>query len=71
MIELRPHRIYIVGEQMRTAPGWSAAPILDLKNLSSPLTIRGNGARLLAQPGRRFGMFNLELGKPWSTARRT
>lgn len=65
-IALRPGRTYIVGAQNRGAgeAGWTPAPILTLRNLRSPITILGNGARLKAQPGLRFGTFDLETDQP-------
>ena len=62
-IELRPGRTYIVGSQLLAAGRWSPAPILELGRLSLPLTIVGNGARLVAQAGLRFGTFDPRTGK--------
>ncbi len=63
-IELRAGRTYVVGAQLRTASGWKPQPILELAKLTRPLAILGNGARLLAQPGLRYGTFNGETGEP-------
>src|SRR5690242_11178574 len=65
-ISLRSGRTYIVGAQnlRKEQGGWVAEPILNLSGLHSPLTILGNGARLRAQPGLRFGTFDLESGEP-------
>lgn len=62
-IQLQSGRTYVVGKQTRTATGWKAEPILELSKLKAPLTILGNGSRLLAQPGLRFGTFDLDSGK--------
>jgi hypothetical protein len=62
-IELRPDRTYVVGDQSLTRAGWSPQPILELKRLTAPLAILGNGARLLAQAGLRFGTFDMGTGK--------
>lgn len=65
-VALRAKRTYVVGAQTRGegATGWAAEPILELHHLTAPLTIFGNGARLLAQPGLRFGTFDLATGEP-------
>jgi hypothetical protein len=63
VIELRPERTYVVGAQRLAAERWTAVPILDLSKLSMPLTIVGNGARLVAQAGLRFGTFDPRSGK--------
>lgn len=63
-IELNRGRIYVVGNQTLAPSGWKAEPILDLKNLRLPLTILGNGSRLVAQRGLRFGTFDLLSGEP-------
>ena len=65
-IALRRGRTYIVGAQSRrrSPAGWAREPILELRGLRSPVTILGNGARLRAQPGLRFGTFDLESDRP-------
>lgn len=64
-ISLRPGRTYVVGAQSRgIALGWKPEPILELNGLRSPLRILGNGARLRAQAGLRFGTFDLATGEP-------
>ena len=65
-IALGARRTYVVGSQTRGGSGlaWSPDPILELQGLSSPLTILGNGARLRAQPGLRFGTFEPETDRP-------
>ena len=65
-ISLRSGRTYIVGRQSRGKGEalWTPEPILELDGLHSPLTIIGNGARLRAQPGLRFGTFHAETDKP-------
>jgi hypothetical protein len=63
VIELRPGRTYIVGSQLPAAEGWRPSPILELSRLRMPLTILGNGARLIAQSGLRFGTFDRQSGR--------
>lgn len=65
-ISLRSGRTYVVGGQnlRKEAGGWMAEPILNLSSLRSPLTILGNGARLRAQSGLRYGTFDLGTGEP-------
>lgn len=65
-IALRPNATYVVGSQSRGNGGWGwkPNPILEFRNLQSPLIIVGHGARLVAQSGLRFGTFNLQSGKP-------
>lgn len=62
-VELRPGRTYVVGSQLLAAERWSPAPILEFSKLPFPLTIVGNGARLIAQAGLRFGTFDPQSGK--------
>ncbi|MEO7278145.1 MAG: right-handed parallel beta-helix repeat-containing protein [Sphingomicrobium sp.] len=63
-ISLGARRTYIVGAQDRgDGPwGWNPSPIIKLDRLVLPLQILGNGARLRAQPGLRFGSFDLQSG---------
>ena len=65
-ISLRSGRTYVVGGQnlRKEAGGWFAEPILNLSGLHSALKILGNGARLRAQPGLRYGTFDVETGEP-------
>ena len=64
-ISFRAKHTYVVGAQTPTPRhGWSPEPILELHDLTAPLIILGNGARLLAQVGMRFGTFDLETGEP-------
>jgi hypothetical protein len=58
-IALRRGATYVVGRQTARGPyRLSPDPIIELKALSEPLEIEGNGARLAAQPGLRFGSFD-------------
>jgi hypothetical protein len=59
-IELAKGRTYIVGQQVRNAGRYfiSPLPILRFEKLRHPLRIVGNGARLLAEPGLMFGVFD-------------
>ena len=62
-VALSKGRTYSVGAQARGGEfGWTPAPILDLQNLSGPLTILGNGACLRCHSGLRFGTFDLATG---------
>ena len=64
-IALTAGRTYIVGSQSRGPKGhWKAEPILVLHHLAAPLVIVGNGARLRAAPGLRFGTFDPQTGEP-------
>jgi hypothetical protein len=64
-ISLRSGRTYIVGAQSRVGEyGWNGATILELHQLTGPLTIVGNGARLQCQPGLKFGTFDPATGAP-------
>jgi len=65
-ISLRAGRTYVVGAQSRGGPkfGWTPDPILDLRGLTAPLRLLGNGARLRAQAGLRFGTFDLASDEP-------
>jgi hypothetical protein len=62
VIELRAERTYVVGSQLPAEGRWSPTPILEFSRLRMPLTIAGNGARLVAQPGLRFGTFDPRSG---------
>jgi hypothetical protein len=64
-IALRSGRTYVVGSQSRGPGrfGWNPNPIVDLNGLTAPLAILGNGARLLCQPGLRFGIFDPASGE--------
>jgi len=62
-IVLRQGRTYIVGAQHRGGDyGWTPAPVLELKQLSRPLSILGNGAKLRCAPGLRYGAFDPDTG---------
>ncbi len=75
-IELAPRRTYIVGKQRflagKPTRGDIAAEVLSylpsrivwLRGLSGALTIRGNGARLRAADGLRYGTFDPATGHP-------
>jgi len=76
VIELAPRATYIVGKQRFLANQPTAGDIaahvesflpsriLWLRALSKGLTIRGNGARLRAADGLRYGTFNPVTGRP-------
>ena len=64
-IALHAGRTYIVGRQSIGPKGhWRADPILELQKLNMPLRILGNGARMRAAPGLRFGTFDPKTGAP-------
>jgi hypothetical protein len=64
-ISLGAKRTYIVGDQALTPKsGWIPAPVLDLHDLSAPLKIIGNGARIRCRAGLRFGTFDPGTGEP-------
>ena len=64
-VSLGRGRTYLVGEQ---SPGglfaWTPSPVLELRGLTKPTRVLGNGARLLCQPGLRFGTFDRQTGLP-------
>src|SRR5947209_14889491 len=66
-IMLRPRCTYIVGRQ-HPAEGLAFVPqpLLAFSGLTKPLTIVGNGARLLAAAGLRFGSFDRHSDRPVS-----
>lgn len=59
-------KTYVVGWQALGLGGraWGPQPILAFDSLPGPLTIEGNGARLLAAPGLRYGSFDPHLDRP-------
>lgn len=60
-------RTYIVGRQAYDrALGYAFAPasIMDFRGCSRTLTIRGNGARIRASDGLRYGTLNPATGRP-------
>jgi hypothetical protein len=64
-IVLRRNRTYLVGEQRPGGHyGLTPLPVLELKQLTRPLHILGNGARLLCASGLRYGTFNPGSGSP-------
>lgn len=66
-IVLRPVT-YLVGQQRPSAGGkelsFSPSDIMHLTNCAGPISIRGNGARLRAGPGLRYGRFDRSSGAP-------
>ena len=63
-IILRRQRTYVVGEQRPGGDyGWTPMPVLELKKLSRPLHIIGNGARLRCASGLRYGTFDRQTGQ--------
>jgi len=64
-IALGTGKTYIVGLQARSLNRpFSPQPILEFRSLTSPLTILGNGARLRAADGLRFGSFDPRTAEP-------
>jgi hypothetical protein len=70
-ITLARGRTYLVGAQTRgghmrggAAVAWAPEPLLDLRGLTQPLTILGNGARMRAAAGLRYGTFDQASGEP-------
>ena len=66
-IALTRGRTYVVGAQRQGGGGkygWNPDPVLELRRLNQPLLILGNGARLIGQPGLRFGTFDPNGGEP-------
>jgi len=62
-IILAPGRTYRVGRQPSGGSGaLLPEPLIGLRNLTRPLTIHGNGARLKASSGLRYGSFDRRTG---------
>jgi hypothetical protein len=62
---------YIVGRQSpgrQDAYAFVPTKIIDLENLSRPLVIEGNGARLKCAAGLRYGTFDRHSGEPTQRA---
>jgi hypothetical protein len=63
-VSLTPGRTYIVGTQRPAGSRrFSPKPLLELHDLTRPLAIQGNGARLKAAAGLRFGSFDPHTGE--------
>lgn len=69
-IELGQGKTYVVGRQVRDGNRYflSPLPIMRFERLRFPLRISGNGARLLAAPGLKFGVFDEETLRPLQSA---
>jgi hypothetical protein len=64
-ISLGPRKTYIVGRQHRGGiRAFTPQPLLEMAGLTRPLIILGNGARLKAAPGLRFGAFDAVQDRP-------
>lgn len=64
-IELAPNKTYVVGIQHRGHDrAFTPDPILSFEGLRGPLAIMGNGARLRAASGLRFGSFDPVTAEP-------
>lgn len=67
MIVLRP-TTYIVGEQIPSRggrrPSFVPTDIIRLEKCVLPISILGNGAKLRAAPGLRYGRFDAKSGQP-------
>lgn len=68
---LIPPGEYLVGvQEPARRPGrqfaYRGADILTIENVTAPTTILGNGARLKARPGLRYGAFHPVTGKPFA-----
>ena len=64
-VSLGRGRTYLIGQQSAGGPlAWTPSPILELRGLTKPTRVLGNGARLLCQPGLRFGTFDRQSGLP-------
>lgn len=62
-------KTYVVGMQVRHAGRYllTPLPILKFQRLAGPLQLLGNGAKLIAEPGLRFGVFNEHDLRPKAT----
>ena len=64
-IILGRHRTYVIGRQQLGGDyGWTPLPVLEFRQLSRPLYILGNGARLRCASGLRYGTFDPVTGVP-------
>jgi hypothetical protein len=64
-IVLGKGKTYRVGRQLTGGPrAFTPQPLLEFTGLTRPLTILGNGARLRAATGLRFGSFDPVTGRP-------
>lgn len=64
-VSLASGRTYLVGQQSRGGLlAWTPSPILELRGLTKATRVLGNRARLLCQPGLRFGTFDPQTGLP-------
>ncbi len=64
---LPPNATCVVGKQTFVAgEGYRPAPIIHIHDCADPVTIMGNGARLLAADGLRFGSFDPHTGEPYT-----
>lgn len=64
-IALTAGRTYLVGRQRRAPDrAFAPQPLIELTGITRPLTIVGNGARLRAAPGLRFGAFDAARDRP-------
>src|SRR3954451_9534492 len=66
-ISLAKGRTYVVGKQARDPKRYflTGKPILRFERLNKPLHIFGNGARLVAERGLMFGVFDEETLAPF------
>jgi hypothetical protein len=65
-VELR-RTTYLVAAQTRRASGplsFAPEPLMEFTGCTRPLVVRGNGARLRAAPGLRYGTFDRRTGRP-------
>jgi hypothetical protein len=69
VIELTAGTTYVVGQQRfangrKTGRGFAfdPDPIIRVRNATGPVVVKGNGARLLAAPGLRYGTFDPRSG---------
>ncbi len=63
---LPPHATCVVGKQTFVAgEGYHPAPIIHIHDCADPVTIMGNGAKLVAAEGLRFGSFDPNTGEPF------
>lgn len=69
VIDLRPNATYVVGLQTLngTTSGfysWIPKPIIRCRNGTKPIVVNGNGAKMIAAAGLRYGTFNPVTGDP-------
>src|SRR5438046_469682 len=71
-IALRRGSTYLIGVQQPGGDyGWTPLPVLELRHLTKPLRVLGNGARFRCASGLRYGTFDVATDSPVQRPMRT